>query len=103
MARKTHHPHPGRVIELEFMEPYGLSMYRLAQLLDVSESRIQRLIHGETRITPDLAKRLTQLFGMSDQTWLNLQSHYDLATEDHPTSAELKKIAARRRELRVAA
>src|SRR2546428_10811071 len=43
MRGKTHYLHPGRVLELEFMEPYRLSQYRLAKLLGVPETRISRL------------------------------------------------------------
>lgn len=95
---KTHLIHPGRIIEAEFMEPYGLTMYRLAKMLGVSESRIHRLIHGEGSITPELAVRLTALFGMNEQTWLNLQAAYDLSATSIPPK-EIRAVAMHRREL----
>ncbi len=96
--KPTHLIHPGRIIEAEFMEPYGLTMYRLAKMLGVSESRIHRLIHGEGSITPDLAKRLTALFGMNEQTWMNLQTHYDLSLTTVPAK-EIHAVAKHRLEL----
>ncbi len=102
MSIKTHYLHPGRVIALEFMEPYGLTMYRLAKLLEVPETRVNRLIRGDTSITPDTAKRLSRLFGMEEQYWMNLQSHYDLATAD-VSEKQLKAVEAHRSELQLAA
>ena len=94
MRRKTHYVHPGRVLDLEFMEPYQLSQYRLAKLLGVPETRISRLVRGITGITPDIAQRLASLFGTTPELWMNLQSHYDLAVARLPAS-ELATIARR--------
>ncbi|AGF73060.1 hypothetical protein A605_10300 [Corynebacterium halotolerans YIM 70093 = DSM 44683] len=61
------------------VEPSGLTQYRLAQDLGVSQSLVSRLMTGHARITAGLALRLSAYFGDSAEFWLNLQQNYDLA------------------------
>jgi len=69
--------HPGEILRTEFMEPMGISQYRLAKVLDVPLPRINAIVHGRRAITADTALRLSRAFGLSDMFWLNIQSRYD--------------------------
>ena len=70
--------HPGEILMEEFIEPMGLSQYRLAKDISVPPRRINEIVHGKRGITADTALRLGRFFGMSPQFWLNLQTRYDL-------------------------
>jgi addiction module HigA family antidote len=83
--KKKHFPpiHPGEILLDEFLEPMGISQYRLAKDISVPPRRINEIVHGKRSITADTALRLGRFFGMSPQFWLNLQTRYDLeVTED---------------------
>jgi addiction module HigA family antidote len=70
--------HPGDILKTEFMDPLGLSSYRLAKELHVSAPRVNDLVRGKRSITADTAMRLSAYFGNSAQFWLNLQNKHDL-------------------------
>jgi len=70
--------HPGEILFEEFLDPMGISQYRLAKDISVDPRRINEIVHGQRSITADTAFRLGRYFGMSPQFWLNLQAHYDL-------------------------
>lgn len=70
--------HPGEILMGEFLEPMGISQYRLAKDISVPPRRINEIVHGKRSITADTALRLGRFFGMSPQFWLNLQTRYDL-------------------------
>jgi len=79
MARRDFAPiHPGEVLLHDFMEPMGLSQYRVAKEIDVSARRINEIVHGKRAITADTALRLSRYLGLSDSYWMNLQGLYDL-------------------------
>lgn len=73
--------HPGEVLLEEFLEPMGMSQYRLAKDISVPPRRINEIVHGTRSITANTALRLGRRFGTSPQFWLNLQTHYDLEVE----------------------
>ena len=82
MATTTIAPiHPGEVLLEEFLEPMGISQYRLAKDISVSPRRINEIVHGKRAVTADTALRLSRYFGTSDKFWLNLQTGYDLDVE----------------------
>jgi addiction module HigA family antidote len=66
--------HPGEILMEEFLEPMGISQYRLAKNISVAPRRINEIIHGKRFVTADTALRLGRFFGMSPQFWLNLQT-----------------------------
>jgi addiction module HigA family antidote len=66
------------MLRLEFLEPEGITPYRLAKDIGVPQTRIERILDGKRSITPDTAMRLGRYFGTAPQMWLNMQSHYDL-------------------------
>jgi addiction module HigA family antidote len=70
--------HPGDILKTEFMDPLGLSSYRLAKDLHVSAPRVNDLVRGKRSITADTALRLSAYFGTSAQLWLGLQMDHDL-------------------------
>ena len=76
--RKLTPIHPGEVLALDFLEPLGLSQYRLAKDISVPARRINEIVHGLRAISADTALRLARYFGTTDRFWLNLQSRYDL-------------------------
>lgn len=70
--------HPGEVLKEDFLVPMGISQYRLAKDTGVSQMTISKIVRGQQSISADVALRLGLFFGISPQTWLNLQSSYDL-------------------------
>ncbi len=79
MAKTTLPPvHPGEVLLEEFLEPMGISQYRLAKDISVPPRRINEIVHGKRSVTADTALRLSRYFGTSERFWLNLQTGYDL-------------------------
>lgn len=79
--RKVPPIHPGEILLEEFLEPMGISQYRLAKDINVPARRINEIVHGKRAITPDTALRLSRYFGLSERFWLNLQTRYDLEVE----------------------
>jgi antitoxin HigA-1 len=69
--------HPGRIILEEFLEPKGMSVFRLAKEIGVSPRRIYEIVQGQRSISADIAHRLAHYFGMSERYWLDLQARYD--------------------------
>ena len=74
--------HPGEILMEEFLNPMGISQYRLAHDISVSPRRINEIVHCARTVTADTALRLGRYFGISAQFWVNLQAHYDLAVEE---------------------
>ncbi len=70
--------HPGKILLEEFLEPMGISQYRLAKDTSVPPRRINEIVHQKRAVTADTALRLGIFFDMSPQFWMNLQSRYDL-------------------------
>jgi len=77
-SRKLTPIHPGEVLLADFLEPLGLSQYRLAHDISVPPRRINEIVHGKRGITADTALRLARYFGMTERFWLNLQARFDL-------------------------
>jgi len=74
--------HPGEVLLEEFLNPMGISQYRLAKDTSVPARRINEIVHGARAVTADTALRLGRYFGTSAQFWLNLQTHFDLEVQE---------------------
>lgn len=70
--------HPGSVLLADFIEPMGITRYRVAKAIGVQQRRIDEICTGERGITADTAVRLGLAFGVEPQFWLNLQSQYDI-------------------------
>src|SRR5450631_4027888 len=74
--KKVFAVHPGEILRTEFMEPMGLTAYRLAKALNFPG--IYEVVREERAISADTAVRLGKYFGLPAQFWLNLQNDYDL-------------------------
>jgi addiction module HigA family antidote len=81
--------HPGEVLLEEFLKPMGLSQNRLALDIRVPARRINEIVHGKRRITPDTALRLARYFDMSPQFWLGLQMDFDLDVAEDELAARI--------------
>ena len=71
--------HPGEILLEEFLDPMGLSQYRLAKDINVPAVRINDIILGKRGISADTALRLAKFFGMSVEFWTGIQSEYEVA------------------------
>ena len=78
MKKKMDIIFPGAILYEEFMEPLGITAYKLCKEIKVQQTAISQIIKGKRRITVDMALRLSRYFGNSAQFWLNLQNHFDL-------------------------
>ena len=71
-------PHPGEILQTEFMQPLGLSGNALAKALNVAPSQITRLVRGRHGVSAEMSLRLGRFFRMSPAFFLNLQRDYDI-------------------------
>lgn len=69
---------PGEILQIEFMEPHGLSANALARALHMPANRITTILRSERAISADTAIRLGRFFGTTAEFWINLQEHYEL-------------------------
>ncbi len=83
--------HPGEILKEEFLDPMGISQYRLAKDINVPPRRINEIVHGKRSITADTALRLSKYFKMSAVFWINLQAHYDLEMASEQLLPRLEK------------
>ncbi|MDT8387099.1 MAG: HigA family addiction module antitoxin [Thiogranum sp.] len=83
--------HPGEILLEEFLQPMGISQYRLAKDISVAQRRISEITQGKRSITADTALRLGRYFGMEAQFWLNLQSRYELLRAEAELDKRLEK------------
>jgi antitoxin HigA-1 len=86
--------HPGRVLELEFMEPLEMTAYALAKAIDVDPPRVYDIVRGKRAISADTALRLARFFGTTPEFWLNLQSHYDLEVEEERSGESIEEAVS---------
>jgi antitoxin HigA-1 len=89
---------PGEILLEDFMKPLQISINRLARDIDVPPNRISAIVRGKRAITADTALRLGKYFGVSPETWLDLQSDYELrilrGTEWPRIEPRIRTIAA---------
>ena len=72
-------PHPGLVVLQECVVPSGLTITQAAEALGVTRNMLSELVNGKRGISPEMAVRLSKVFGGSDESWLVQQAQYDLA------------------------
>ena len=90
--------HPGEMLREEFLEPMGLTPYRVAKACGVPRTRIERIVREELGISADTALRLAKFFGTSVGFWMNLQSRYDIRTAERAIAADLDAIETFKRK-----
>jgi len=71
--------HPGRIVRLDCLEPLDLSVTNAARLLGVSRQALNNIVNEKSGISPEMAIRLFKAFGSTPDTWLRMQSSFDLA------------------------
>lgn len=71
-------PHPGEFISGIYLEPNNISGRELAQALGVAASTLSRVLNGTSRVTPEMALRLSKVLGRSPESWLTMQDAHDL-------------------------
>lgn len=92
MSTRKHKPiHPGEVLQHDFLDPLGITPYRLGKDAGVSPQHIGRVIRGERGIGAELALRLSHYFGTSAELWVNLQAKFDLDTAEDRAGREIEK------------
>jgi len=92
MTQKMMNPiHPGEILLEEFLNPLGLSQYRVAKEINVPARRINEIVHGKRSISVDTALRLSRFFGTSERFWLNLQLRYDIEVEKEKLADVLER------------
>lgn len=87
--------HPGEVLREEFLQPLGLTSYRLAKELHVTQPRVNDLVLEKRGITADMALRLGTYFGTSPEFWMNLQQSYELEEAQRAAGASVRRIQPR--------
>ena len=92
MAREIPYPTPGEILRHEFLEPMGITQYRLAKAIGVQQRRIGEIVAGRRAITADTGLRLSRFFGMSDGFWTGLQLDYDMAVARDQLAETLDQI-----------
>jgi antitoxin HigA-1 len=85
-------PHPGGVVLRQCIEPLGLTITQAADALGVTRTTLSELVNEKRGISPEMAVRLSKVFGGSAESWLIQQAQYDLAhlKIDH---LKLRKLA----------
>lgn len=78
--RQHNPPHPGEFIRQVYLEPYAekISRSEIARRLGVARPTFNRLVNEQSNVSPEMAIRLSKVLGGSAQSWLNMQSQYDL-------------------------
>ncbi len=92
MEKKIMPPiHPGEILMKEFLEPMGITQYRLAKDINVAPRRVNEIVHGKRAITADTALRLSRYFGTSERFWMNLQTRFDMELQKDVLGDRLEK------------
>src|SRR5437764_612188 len=84
--------HPGEILREEFMQPLGITQYRLAKETSVPPRRINEIVQEQRGISADTALRLPRFFGTSEMFWLNLQAQYDLDIQRQKLGSRLAAV-----------
>lgn len=84
-------PHPGEFITGIYLEPHNISGRELAEKLDVAPSTLSRILNGSSRVTPEMALRLSKAIGRSPESWLAMQDAHDLWAARK--SIDLRRVA----------
>ena len=90
--RQIPYPHPGEILLREFLEPMGITQYRLAKEIGVSQRRIGEIVAGTRAITVDTGLRLSRFFGTSEGSWTGLQLDHDAAKARDELAETLDRI-----------
>lgn len=92
MPRDVPYPAPGEILLEEFLKPMGITQYRLAKELGVSQRRIGEIVTGKRAVTADTGLRLSRFFGVSEGFWTGLQDDHDRALAKDTLAETLARI-----------
>lgn len=92
MNNRIETPKISEILYEEFMEPLGISAYKLAKDIDVPVSRIQEILHDRRKITVDTSLRLARYFGVSDRYFIDMQNDIDIRNMKIEMEESLKSI-----------
>ncbi len=84
--------HPGEILKEEFLDPMGISAYRLSKETGLSQTRLGQLIRGKRSMTAETAVKLARFFEVPPEFWMNLQSFYDIEEAQKRYKKDLKSI-----------
>ena len=93
---KMHNPpHPGEILRELCLEPLNITVTDAAEALGVSRKTLSAILNGRAGISPEMAVRLSIAFGTSAESWLNLQTQYDLwQAKQNRNKLRVKKLSA---------
>ena len=92
---KAHEPiTPGEILLTEFLEPLGISQYRLAQATALPQTRISEIVRGKRAITTETGLRLSKALGVDDRFWITIQTDYDLEVERDRHADDIAKVTS---------
>jgi len=93
MKKKAISPvHPGELLQTEFLDPMGISAYKLAQAAGITQTHLGQILRGQRSITPIVGIRLSRALGLTDHFWINAQSHYDYESALDESAEQLEQI-----------
>ncbi len=84
--------HPGEVLKEEFLEPMGISVYRLSKETGLSQTRLSQVIRGERGVSAETALKLGKFFGVPAEFWMNLQTLYDIEEAQKRYKKDIESI-----------
>lgn len=88
-------PHPGEIIKEMCLEPLGLTVTDTAKALKVTRKTLSSILNGRAGISPEMALRLSKVFGRTPEGWMRLQLQYDLwKAEQSVDISDLQRIEA---------
>ena len=88
-------PHPGEIIREFCIEPLNLTVTEAAEALGVTRKTLSALLNGRSGISPEMALRLSKVFGRTPEGWLRLQLQFDLwKTQQSVDMRRLKRLEA---------
>jgi len=88
--------HPGEILKYDFMEPLEMSATSLARAIGVTPARVNEIVRRRRGITAETALRLARYFNTDAQSWMNLQTRYELALAERTAHAALQAIRPRK-------
>jgi antitoxin HigA-1 len=90
--RKVRPTHPGEMLREDFLPDYGLTVSSLSQALGVSRQTINEVLRERRGVSPEMALRLSRLFGNTPEFWLNAQRAVDLWEAARTIKAQVERI-----------
>ena len=83
---------PGEILLEEFLQPLGISQYRLAKAIGKSQSAVSDIVNCRRAITPEMAWLLSRALGTTPEFWLNLEATYRLKTIDESAMPQVTPL-----------